>query len=98
MDDALHVIKLDDGNFEVGVHIADVSYFLKRFTQLDREAKDRGTSTYLVERVIPMLPTLLCEELCSLNPNVERLAFSVIWKMDEYGNILDTWFGRTIIK
>ncbi|CAO3650181.1 unnamed protein product [Cunninghamella blakesleeana] len=98
LDDALHVIKLDDGNFEVGVHIADVSFFLKRFSQLDHEAKDRGTSTYLVERVIPMLPSLLCEELCSLNPNVERLAFSVIWKMDEFGNILDTWFGRTIIK
>ncbi|CAO3653271.1 unnamed protein product [Cunninghamella echinulata] len=98
LDDALHVTQLEDGNFEVGVHIADVSYFLKQFTQLDHEAKDRATSTYLVDRVIPMLPTLLCEELCSLNPNVERLAFSVIWKMDEYGNVLDTWFGRTIIK
>ncbi|ORZ21103.1 hypothetical protein BCR42DRAFT_321271 [Absidia repens] len=98
LDDALHITRLENQQYEVGVHIADVSYFLKRNTQLDVEAKDRGTSTYLVDRVIPMLPSLLCEQLCSLNPGVERLAFSVIWKMDSAGNILDTWFGRTIIK
>lgn len=99
LDDALHITRLDDkGCYEVGVHIADVSYFLKRNTALDAEARDRATSTYLVDRVIPMLPSLLCEQLCSLNPDVERLAFSVIWKMDSEGNILDTWFGRTIIK
>lgn len=72
LDDALHIKKLDDGFFEVGVHIADVTYFLKRNTPLDSEARARGTSTYLVDSVIPMLPRLLCEELCSLNPGVER--------------------------
>ncbi|KAL0094583.1 hypothetical protein J3Q64DRAFT_1070560 [Phycomyces blakesleeanus] len=98
LDDALHVQPLEDGNIEVGVHIADVSFFLKTHTALDAEAYDRATSTYLVDSVIPMLPSLLCEELCSLNAGVERLSFSVIWKMDLKGNILDTWFGRTIIK
>lgn len=72
MDDAVHVKKLDDGNFEVGVHIADVSFFVRERTALDAEARERGTSTYLVDRVIPMLPSLLCEELCSLNPGIER--------------------------
>ncbi|KAK4521324.1 uncharacterized protein ATC70_011939 [Mucor velutinosus] len=98
LDDALHIKELEDGFFEVGVHIADVSYFLKRNTALDAEARARGTSTYLVDSVIPMLPSLLCEELCSLNPGVERLAFSVIWKMNEQGKPVDTWFGKTIIK
>jgi protein SSD1 len=72
LDDALHIKELPDGFFEVGVHIADVSYFLKRNTPLDTEARERGTSTYLVDSVIPMLPSLLCEELCSLNPGVDR--------------------------
>ena len=72
LDDAVHVKALDDGHFEVGVHIADVSYFLRKYSPLDTEARERGTSTYLVDRVIPMLPSLLCEELCSLNPSVER--------------------------
>ncbi|KAI8643833.1 hypothetical protein BD408DRAFT_341610 [Parasitella parasitica] len=98
LDDALHIKELDDGFFEVGVHIADVTYFLKRNTPLDSEARARGTSTYLVDSVIPMLPPLLCEELCSLNPGVERLAFSVIWKMDKKGKPVETWFGKTIIK
>jgi protein SSD1 len=72
LDDALHIKKLDDGHFEVGVHIADVSHFLERNSPLDNEAKERGTSTYLVDSVIPMLPPVLCEELCSLNPGVDR--------------------------
>lgn len=72
LDDALHIKELDDGFFEVGVHIADVSYFLKRGSALDTEAFERGTSTYLVDSVIPMLPPVLCEELCSLNPGVDR--------------------------
>lgn len=72
LDDALHIEKLEDGLFEVGVHIADVSYFLKKGSALDNEAKSRGTSTYLVDSVIPMLPPTLCEELCSLNPGVDR--------------------------
>lgn len=98
LDDAVHVIKLGENQFEVGVHIADVSHFVQQHTALDHEAFDRGTSTYLCDRVIPMLPSLLCEQLCSLNPDVERLAFSVIWKMDGEGNIKDTWFGKSIIK
>ena len=72
MDDAVHIKELDGGNFEVGVHIADVSFFVRECTALDGEARERGTSTYLVDRVIPMLPSLLCEELCSLNPGIER--------------------------
>ncbi|KAL0083385.1 hypothetical protein F4703DRAFT_1953615, partial [Phycomyces blakesleeanus] len=98
LDDAVHIKTLDDGNFEVGVHIADVTYFLRPNTPLDTEAQSRGTSTYLVDRVIPMLPSLLSEKLCSLNPDSDRLAFSVIWKMDPKGNISDTWFGRTVIR
>ncbi|KAI9249337.1 hypothetical protein EDC94DRAFT_527806 [Helicostylum pulchrum] len=98
LDDAVHITKLTEDTFEVGVHIADVSHFINQHTELDHEAYDRGTSTYLCDRVIPMLPSLLCEELCSLNPGVERLAFSVIWKMDGTGNILDTWFGKSVIK
>lgn len=72
LDDALHIKEVSDDLLEVGVHIADVSYFLKKNTVLDTEARERGTSTYLVDSVIPMLPSLLCEELCSLNPGVER--------------------------
>lgn len=98
LDDAVHVSKLGEDEFEVGVHIADVSHFVHQHTALDHEAFDRGTSTYLCDRVIPMLPNLLCEQLCSLNPEVERLAFSVIWKMDAAGNIKNTWFGKSVIK
>lgn len=72
LDDAVHITKLDEDTYEVGVHIADVSHFINQHTALDHEAYDRGTSTYLCDRVIPMLPSLLCEELCSLNPGVER--------------------------
>ncbi|KAG0166576.1 hypothetical protein DFQ30_007009 [Apophysomyces sp. BC1015] len=98
LDDAVHITRLENDYFEVGVHIADVSYFLRANTPLDTEAYDRGTSTYLVDKVIPMLPSRLCEDLCSLNPGVERLAFSVIWKLDKTGKVFDTWFGRTVIK
>lgn len=98
LDDALHCIKLDDGCFEVGVHIADVSFFVKEGTSLDKVACSRATSTYMVQKVIPMLPRMLCEELCSLNPNEDRLTFSVVWKMDHNGNILDEWMGKGIIR
>jgi len=98
LDDALHCNRLPDGNYEVGVHIADVSHFVKPNTELDKVASQRCTSVYLVQRVIPMLPRLLCEELCSLNPSVERLAFSVVWKVTEKGKILSEWFGRSIIR
>ncbi|XP_069473649.1 DIS3-like exonuclease 2 isoform X2 [Ambystoma mexicanum] len=97
LDDALSCKQLPDGNFEVGVHIADVSYFLQEGTALDEVASQRATSVYLVQKVIPMLPRLLCEELCSLNPMTDRLTFSVMWKLSPEGKILDEWFGRSII-
>nr|XP_033814118.1 DIS3-like exonuclease 2 [Geotrypetes seraphini] len=97
LDDALSCKPLPDGNFEVGVHIADVSYFLQEGTVLDEVASQRATSVYLVQKVVPMLPRLLCEELCSLNPMTDRLTFSVIWKITPAGKILDEWFGRSII-
>uniref|UniRef100_A0A452HAE3 DIS3-like exonuclease 2 n=1 Tax=Gopherus agassizii TaxID=38772 RepID=A0A452HAE3_9SAUR len=97
LDDALSCKQLPDGNLEVGVHIADVSYFVLEGTALDQVASGRATSVYLVQKVIPMLPRLLCEELCSLNPMKDRLTFSVMWKMTPEGKILDEWFGRTVI-
>ncbi|CAG2256351.1 DIS3L2 [Mytilus edulis] len=87
LDDALSCEKLDDGTYNVGVHIADVSYFLKDDSALDRRASRMATSVYLVQKVIPMLPTILSEELCSLNPNQDRLTFSVIWNISEKGEI-----------
>uniref|UniRef100_A0A3B4DFH3 DIS3-like exonuclease 2 n=2 Tax=Pygocentrus nattereri TaxID=42514 RepID=A0A3B4DFH3_PYGNA len=98
LDDALSCKQLPDGNFEVGVHIADVSYFLEDGTALDFVASTRATSVYLVQKVIPMLPRLLCEELCSLNPQTDRLTFSVIWKLSPKGKILSEWFGRSVIR
>ncbi|MBN3280703.1 DI3L2 exonuclease, partial [Polyodon spathula] len=98
LDDALSCKPLPDGNFEVGVHIADVSYFVEEGDALDSIASRRATSVYLVQKVIPMLPRLLCEELCSLNPMTDRLTFSVIWKLTPQGKILDEWFGRTVIR
>jgi DIS3-like exonuclease 2 len=98
LDDALHCKLNDDGTYEVGVHIADVSHFVRPGTALDDEAKSRSTSVYLVQKVIPMLPRLLCEQLCSLNPGEDRLAFSVIWQLTPAGEIISTWFGRTIIR
>ena len=89
LDDAVSIKPLGDGTFELGVHIADVSYFVSPGTAVDEEAYNRATSVYLVQKVIPMLPRLLCEELCSLNAGVDRLAFSVFWKIDENANILD---------
>ncbi|XP_048739214.2 DIS3-like exonuclease 2 isoform X2 [Ostrea edulis] len=98
LDDALSCERLPDGNFEVGVHIADVSYFLKEGTVLDKIAGQRATSVYLIQKVIPMLPRILCEELCSLNPDEDRLTFSVVWKVSEKGEIYEEWFGRSVIK
>ena len=98
LDDALHCKKLDDGTFEIGVHIADVSFFVKEGTALDEVASSRATSTYMVQKVIPMLPRLLCEELCSLNPSEDRLTFSVVWKIDGSGVVQDEWMGKGIIR
>lgn len=97
LDDALSFEKLQNGEIRVGVHIADVSYFITPGSELDKEAAHRSTSIYLEQRVLPMLPRLLCEELCSLNPGVDRLAFSVIWTMSASGEILEQWVGRTVI-
>ncbi|KAL6104148.1 dis3l2 [Pungitius sinensis] len=97
LDDALSCKRLPDGNFEVGVHIADVSYFVGEDNALDAIASQRATSVYMVQKVIPMLPRLLCEELCSLNPQTDRLTFSVIWTITPEGKILSEWFGRSVI-
>jgi len=97
LDDALSCKRLEDGNYEVGIHIADVSYFVRPDSNMDKEAFKRGTSTYLVQKVIPMLPKVLCENLCSLNAGGSRLAFSVIVKMDKDGHILESKAAKTII-
>ncbi len=96
-DDAISFKKLPGGNFEIGVHIADVSHYVKLGTILDTEARERGTSVYLVDRTIPMLPEELSNGLCSLNPNVDRLTFGAIFEIDKMGIIHKEWFGRTII-
>ena len=98
LDDALSCQPLQDGTFEVGVHIADVSHFIKEGSLLDKVARDRATSVYLTQKVIPMLPSVLCEQLCSLNPGVERLAYSVVWTLDKNGRKLNEWFGRSVIR
>lgn len=96
-DDAISFKKLPDGNFEVGVHIADVSYYVQPGTELDKEAENRGTSVYLVGKVIPMLPEKLSNELCSLRPNEDKFCFSAVFKIDLKGNVIEEWYGRTII-
>lgn len=88
----------DDRTYDVGVHIADVSYFVKPNTALDRDAKKRATAVYLVQRAVPMLPPTLSEELCSLSLGKDRLAFSVIFTMTEEKKVIKKWFGRTVIR
>ena len=96
-DDALSVRKLKDGLWEIGVHIADVTHYVKPNTILDQEGFERGTSVYLVDRVVPMLPEKLSNNVCSLRPNEDKLCFSAVFKMDDQSNILDQWFGKTLI-
>ncbi|NPA43863.1 MAG: ribonuclease R [Chlorobi bacterium] len=96
-DDALSVKKLPNGRWEIGVHIADVTHYVKPGDVIDREAFERSTSVYLVDRVIPMLPEVLSNQLCSLRPNEDKLTFSVVFEMDEEGKVYDRWFGRTVI-
>ncbi len=96
-DDALSFKKLDNGNYEIGVHIADVSHYVLPGTIVDKEAQERGTSVYLVDRTVPMLPEKLCNKLCSLRPHEEKLAFSVVVEMTPRGKIENRWFGRTAI-
>ncbi|QFZ28895.1 putative exosome complex exonuclease [Clavispora lusitaniae] len=98
IDDALHAEPLPNGNYEVGVHIADVTHFVKPNTPLDNEGASRGTSVYLVDKRIDMLPMLLGTNLCSLKPFVERFSFSVIWEVDEDANIVDVKYMKSIIK
>ncbi|XP_075091256.1 exosome complex exonuclease RRP44 homolog A-like isoform X2 [Nicotiana tabacum] len=98
IDDALHCMPLPNGNFEVGVHIADVTNFVHPGTPLDDEASQRGTSVYLVERRIDMLPKPLTEDICSLRADVERLAFSVIWEMTPDAEIISTRYTKSVIK
>lgn len=96
-DDALSVRYLENGNVEVGVHIADVSFFVREGTAIDQEARKRATSVYLVDRTIPMLPHVLSTNYCSLNPNVDRLSMSAVFEFDAQGGIVSRWFGETII-
>ena len=96
-DDALSFVELPDGNFEIGIHIADVSHFVRPGSALDEEAYKRGTSVYLVDRTIPRLPDVLSNDLCSLKPNVDRLSMSAIFIMNKNGAVLNEWYGRTII-
>ena len=96
-DDALSVKKLTNGNWEIGVHIADVSHYVKKGGIIDKEAVERATSVYLVDRVIPMLPEILSNNICSLKPNVDRLAYSVLFEMDEKANLVDYKIAKTVI-
>ncbi|KAL2317774.1 hypothetical protein Fmac_031650 [Flemingia macrophylla] len=97
LDDALSIEKLPNGNFRVGVHIADVSYFVLPDTALDSEAQSRSTSVYLLQRKLPMLPALLSETIGSLSPGVDRLAVSMIVDINLAGDVVDHWVGRTVI-
>ena len=96
-DDAISFRKLEDGLFEIGVHIADVTHYIEPNSILDQEAFDRATSVYLVDRTVPMLPERLSNELCSLRPHEDKLTFAAVFEMDEKGKIKKEWFGRTII-
>ena len=96
-DDALSLHKLSDGLWEVGVHIADVTHYVESGSIVDNEAVERATSVYLVDRTIPMLPERLSNELCSLRPNEDKLCFSAVFQINENLDILDEWFGRTVI-
>ena len=97
-DDALSARKLENGNWEVGVHIADVTHYVHAESVIDREAFNRATSVYLVDRTIPMLPERLCNQICSLRPNEEKLCFSTIFEMDNKANVINSRICRTVIK
>ncbi len=96
-DDAISFFMLPNGNYEIGIHIADVSHYVREDDIIDTEAQSRGTSIYLVDRVIPMLPEVLSNDLCSLRPNEDRLSFSAVFEMDNEGHIHNEWYGQTII-
>ncbi|MEX0811457.1 MAG: ribonuclease R [Chitinophagales bacterium] len=96
-DDALSFEKMDNGHYKIGVHIADVSFYVRPGTPLDIEAQERCTSVYLVDRVLPMLPEKISNELCSLRPNEEKLCYSVVFEMNDRAEVKNVWYGRTII-
>ena len=96
-DDALSFKALPNGNYEVGVHIADVSYYVRPGSLVDKEARERGTSVYLVDRTVPMLPEKLCNKLCSLRPHEDKLTFSAVFEMTPKAEIRSRWIGRTVI-
>lgn len=95
-DDALSIQKLENGNWEVGVHIADVSHYVKLGGIIDQEAYERATSVYLVDRVVPMLPEVLSNDVCSLRPNEDKYTFSAVFELDDQSKIVKQWFGRTV--
>ena len=97
-DDALSLRKLPGGNWEVGVHIADVSYYVHPGTDVDKEARERGTSVYLVDRTVPMLPEKLCNKLCSLRQDEDKLTFSAVFEMGPKASVKSRWIGRTVIR
>ena len=97
-DDALSFRRLENGNYEIGVHIADVSYYVKPGSAVDKEARERGTSVYLVDRTVPMLPEKLCNKLCSLRPDEDKLTFSAVFEIGPKGAVKSRWIGRTIIR
>ena len=96
-DDALSFRRLENGNIEVGVHIADVTHYVKPGDIVDEEARNRGTSVYLVDRTVPMLPEKLCNKLCSLRPNEEKLTFSAVFELTPLAKIVNRWYGKTVI-
>ena len=96
-DDALSFRRLENGNYEIGVHIADVTHYVRPGSVVDEEARSRGTSVYLVDRTVPMLPEKLCNKLCSLRPNEEKLTFSAVFEMTPLGRVVSQWFGKTVI-
>lgn len=96
-DDALSIRQLENGNYEVGVHIADVTHYVRQGSLTEKEAQQRATSVYLVDRVVPMLPERLSNHICSLNPSEDKLTFSAVFELDRKAEVINEWFGRTII-
>jgi len=96
-DDALSIKKLENGNYQIGIHIADVSHYVKEGSLLDKEAVERATSVYLVDRVVPMLPEVLSNNVCSLRPQEEKLCFACVFEITEQAKVVNSWIGRTVI-